>query len=222
MLMRLLYRGDYDLKYQAVADLIPPGSKVVDLCAGDCVLAAKLSGKACRYIGLELNPRFVNSACRAGVDARHFDVRTGEIPEADIVCIQSSLYHFMPDDEMLVQRMVESARLMVIISEPIVNVSASGHSLLSRLAVRATAVNGQKYPSRHTLESLTRLMDKIEPRGELVQRHKREAIFVVRTDLISSPRTHDIPDTALLQGRPSPGAECRTRHADARPSGIAV
>ena len=39
LVMRLLYGREYHRKYQAVADLIPSSSSVVDLCAGDCLLS---------------------------------------------------------------------------------------------------------------------------------------------------------------------------------------
>src|SRR6188768_1272654 len=66
LLMRLLYRGEYELKYQAVADLIPAGASVVDVCAGDCKLAEKLIGKQTSYLALEINPAFVARAVASG------------------------------------------------------------------------------------------------------------------------------------------------------------
>ena len=182
LIMRLLYRAEYDRKYQAVADLIPPSASVVDLCAGDCMLAEKLPGHASRYLGLEINARFVAWAHRRGINARSFDARADEIPPADVVCIQSSLYQFIPTEDEIIGRMIDSARDLVIISEPVVNLTSSQNSSISRLATRWTAVNGVTFPNRHTLESLTELLRRIAPRSELVERQRRDAIFVIRKE----------------------------------------
>lgn len=184
VVMRVLYGAEYHRKYQAVADLIPSGATVVDLCAGDCRLAEKLLGCGTRYIGLDVNRDFVNWAQRFSIDARLFDLRREEIPVADVICIQSSLYQFMPDEEALVRRMIQSARQLVIISEPVVNVASSTSSFLARLAVQATAVNGERFTRRHTFESLTRMLERLQPRAELVERQRRDALFIIRKDAL--------------------------------------
>jgi len=180
LVMRILYGREYHRKYQAVADLIPQDATVVDLCAGDCMLASKLGANRASYLALEINPRFVAWAQRSGIDARTFDARVDEIPLADVICIQSSLYQFIPREAELVRRMIASARKLVIISEPVVNLAASGNSLLSKLAAHATAVNGQSFPHRHTLESLGKLLTEVAPQAELVERQRRDAIFAIR------------------------------------------
>jgi hypothetical protein len=180
LVMRLLYGRDYHRKYQAVADLIPRDATVVDLCAGDCMLVSKLEGSRTKYLALEFNPRFVAWAQRSGIEARHFDARVDEIPVADVICIQSSLYQFIPHEAELLRRMIASARQLVIISEPVVNLATAGNSLLSRLAAHATAVNGQSFPRRHTLESLRQLLMEAAPQAECVERQRRDAIFVIR------------------------------------------
>jgi hypothetical protein len=180
LVMRLLYGREYHRKYQAVADLIPSSSSVVDLCAGDCLLAYQLANQSSRYLGLELNPRFVNWARRAGINARIFDLRTEEIPVADVVCIQSSLYQFIPEDAQIVQRMIDSARQLVIVSEPVVNLASSRNSLVSRIAARATAVDGRAFHRRHTFETLSATLIRVAADANLVERQSRDAIFLIR------------------------------------------
>src|SRR6266542_5817402 len=89
---------------RVVAEVIEPGSSVIDLCCGDAAIAPLLLERNCRYLGLELNPRFVQSGRRRGLDVRAWDGRSQEIPEhADVVCILSSLYQFIPGERLLVE-----------------------------------------------------------------------------------------------------------------------
>ena len=105
LVMRFLYGDEYHRKYAAVAALIPRDASVCDLCAGDCMLARIHPETTDRYLALDLNPRFVTADHRSGINARWFDARTQEIPAADVVCLQSSLYQFNPEDDRMVRRM---------------------------------------------------------------------------------------------------------------------
>src|SRR5215211_933168 len=79
--MRLLDRhADEDLRM--VADRIEPGSHVLDLCCGDAAIARLLLAKRCRYVGLELNERFVADGRR-----RRSEEHTSELQShSDLVC----------------------------------------------------------------------------------------------------------------------------------------
>src|SRR5215207_1497686 len=82
---------------RVVAEAVDSGSSVLDLCCGDAALAPLLLDKGCRYVGLELNDRFIQAARRRGLDVRAWDGTSLEIPsDADVVCILSSLYQFIP------------------------------------------------------------------------------------------------------------------------------
>src|SRR5215208_4725382 len=59
-----------------VVDAIEPGSEVLDLCCGDATLAPLLLEKGCRYVGLDLNERFVQAGRERGLDVRRWDGRT--------------------------------------------------------------------------------------------------------------------------------------------------
>src|SRR5215218_9624621 len=109
-----------------VADAIEPGSDVLDLCCGDAAIAPMLLAKGCRYVGLELNERFVSAGRRHSLDVRRWDGTAEELPEdADVVCILSSLYQFIPDERRLVEGMLRHARRKVIVSEPVKNWTTS-------------------------------------------------------------------------------------------------
>lgn len=164
MAMRLLYRSHYREKYKVVAEEIPAGSTVVDLCCGDAQIYPLLAAKGCKYIGLDINPRFVEWGREKGIDVRHWDIaKQMDMPEGDVVCIQSALYHFIPNDKQLVDRMLERARQRVIITEPVDNWTKIKISLVHKLAVALTQVHGREFSKRHTEASFNALFSEIDP-----------------------------------------------------------
>src|SRR5947209_5388415 len=124
-----------------IAGSIAAGSSVVDLCCGDARIADELIAKGCSYVGLDINRRFVESGRRRGLDIRYWDAARDDVPEADVVCMLSSLYHFIPDEQHVFDRMRSSARQMVLISEPTSNWATSESALLRRLSRSLTQVN---------------------------------------------------------------------------------
>lgn len=139
LLMRVLYRSGFHVLYAGVADHVPSGAKVVDVCAGPGTLWHEcLREKGVDYLALDFNGHFVMSARRRGARARWFDLRHEEIPEADIVVLGSSLYHFRPHEDALLARLMRAARRSVIVTEPVVNLASQGPMWLRRLAVRLT------------------------------------------------------------------------------------
>src|SRR5215204_3340727 len=155
--MRLLDRhADEDLRM--VADRIEPGSHVLDLCCGDAAIARLLLAKRCRYVGLELNERFVADGRRRGLDVRRWDGATLAIPQdADVVCMLSSLYQFIPEERSLLDEMLRHARRTIIVSEPVRNWATSDSALLRRVARTVTHVNGEVFERRLDEERLREL-----------------------------------------------------------------
>lgn len=135
-LMRVLYGGHFRDRYRALAELVPPGASVLDVCAADCYLYwGYLRQKpGISYVGLDMSPSFVRTAQRRGTDARVFNVLEDEFPAADVVIMQGSLYQFLPGAERVVDRMLDAARRHVIIAEPIRNLSDSNVPVLSALS----------------------------------------------------------------------------------------
>ena len=60
------------------------------------------------------------------------------MPEADVVVLGSSLYHFRPREDELLARLLAAARRRVIVTEPVVNVASQGPRWLRRVAARLT------------------------------------------------------------------------------------
>ena len=139
LLMRLLYGRYFARRYEAIAAEVPAGSTVVDVCAGDGYLYLKyLRAKEVQYQALDISPRFVQWMQRRGIQARQFDVWQDELPAADIVIMQASLYQFLPDAAPVVEKMLCAARQHVIITEPIRNITSSDNPVLRFVGKRLT------------------------------------------------------------------------------------
>ena len=151
-----LYGRHYSSRYKTIAELIPAGSEVLDMCCGPAVLYHRyLRHKSVRYIGLDINPGFVNGLKCRGIDGRLFDLRNeGPIPKAEYVVMQASLYHFLPNPIPIINRMTAAARKRVIISEPIRNLTHSTSPLIASIAKRFTNPGSGDQARRFTEESL--------------------------------------------------------------------
>jgi len=131
--MLALYGRHYGSRYRAIAELVPNGSSVLDLCCGPALLYHRyLRHKSVRYTGVDVNAEFIDRLTRRGVSGQVRDLRSEDaLPEADYVIMQASLYHFLPDPSPVMDRMLRAAKRQVIISEPIRNLSSSDSRLVA-------------------------------------------------------------------------------------------
>ncbi|MEU0543684.1 methionine biosynthesis protein MetW [Nocardia sp. NPDC005978] len=184
LLMRGLYGRHYGARYRAIAALIPEGAQVLDLCCGPATLYTRhLRAKSVRYTGLDLNERFVAGLTAAGADARVWDLHSAlPLPAADYVLMQASLYHFLPEPEPVLDRMLTAARQRVIIAEPIKNLTSSGNKVLARLGGRFTDPGDGASAHRFTEETLDELFrgypEHIEERSLIAG--GREKLYVLK------------------------------------------
>ena len=154
--MRLLYAGQYRATYAAVADRIPSGASVVDVCCGTARLYQDhLRQRGCDYLGLDFNGDFVMHARRRGADVRWFNLLTEPIPTADYVVMCSSLYHFGADIDAIVGKMRDAARHAVIVSEPVRNLADA--PIIGGLAAALTNPGVGSYATRFDLASFSAL-----------------------------------------------------------------
>ena len=122
LVKRAQYGRHYTDRLRAVANEVPPGSSVVELCCGPGTLYTHhLRERVSSYIGLDMNEPFIVALRRQGVDARPMDLsNTREpIPSADVTIIQGRLHNFLPDPAHIIDRMLAAAHRLAIISEPI-------------------------------------------------------------------------------------------------------
>ena len=154
--MLLLYGRHYTSRYRALAELIPAGSSVLDLCCGPALLYHRyLRSKGVQYTGLDINSNFMARLNRRGGSGQVWDLRSEEaLPSADYVIMQASLYHFLPDASPVVDRMLQAARRQVIIAEPIRNLATSDSRLLSLLGRLFTNPGVGEHSLRFTEASL--------------------------------------------------------------------
>jgi SAM-dependent methyltransferase len=183
LLMRLLYGRHYGARLQAVADEIPPGATVLELCCGPGTLYFRhLRGRVGSYTGLDVNEGFVSALRRRGVDAHVTDLAksTGALPTADVVLMQASLYHFLPDAHTLVDRMVAAARDKVVISEPIRNLASSEKPLVGLVGRRAADPGVGGHADRFTEQTLDALMARYDVSAAFLIPGGREKVYVLR------------------------------------------
>ena len=167
--MRVLYGRHYADRMRAVAEQVPAGASVVELCCGPATLYRRyLRDRAGSYTGIDVNERFVAKLRRAGLDARSIDLGDGSqpLPEADVAIIQASLYHFLPDASRLLDRMLAAARELVIVSEPVRNLASSAVPLIGTLGRRAADPGVGGHGDRFTEATLDQLM---RPYGDRVR-----------------------------------------------------
>lgn len=157
LFMRLAYGKETDAIQAAVAERIPAGASVVDVCCGTAQLyRAFLAAKECPYLGLDFNSHFVFHARKHGARARFFDVLRDPVPAGDCVTMVSSLYHFRRQAAEVLARLRAAARRSVIVSEPVRNF-AGKDTVFSRLAARLSHPGVGDSTERFTLEEFRAL-----------------------------------------------------------------
>ena len=160
LVMRVLYGRHYGGRLQAVAEQVPAGVSVLELCPGPGALYARhLRRRGGAYTAIDVNKRFVSRLRRLGAQALVRDLSSSpELPEADVVIMQASLYHFLPDAQEIVDRMVAAARVRVIVAEPIRNLASSAVPVLAALSRLTTDAGAGGHEQRFDEISLDHLM----------------------------------------------------------------
>lgn len=188
--MLLLYGRHYPSRYRAIAELIPDGSNVLDLCCGPALLYHRyLRPKNVKYTGLDINPHFIARLVKRGGGGQVWDLRSnGSLPSADYVIMQASLYHFLPEASPIVNRMLEAARKQVIIAEPIRNLTTSNSGVLSLLGRLFTNPGSGEQALRFTETSLADFFSAY--RSRVVQSFPiagdRERVYVLSASSINA------------------------------------
>jgi glycosyltransferase involved in cell wall biosynthesis len=154
LVMKALYRFQWEQTYREVAERIPDGASVVDVCAGTARIYRNfLEERGCEYLGLDYSGHLVMSARRHGVPIRRFDLLRDEVPPADYVVMCSSFYHFRSREAEIIDKLLRAARKAVVISEPVENLSSRGPSVWSRLMRRLTNPGVGEFAYRYDLAS---------------------------------------------------------------------
>jgi SAM-dependent methyltransferase len=170
-LMRALYGSGYHGRFQALADLIPEGGSVLDVCCGPATLFHRyLKQKRVRYTGLDINSTFVERLSASGGMGMVWNLDEDRpLPRRQYVIMQASLYHFLPDAAPIVERMLAAAERQLLIAEPIRNLADSQSALLAFLARKLTNPGTGDQPHRFDEARLDVLLQRYRQRGQVVE-----------------------------------------------------
>jgi SAM-dependent methyltransferase len=151
-----LYGWHYPSRYRAIANLVPIGSRVLDVCCGPALLFRRaLRERDVQYTGFDINPRFLEVVRRWGGRAVKGNLLEDRpLPTADTVIMQASLYQFLPDPAPVMRRVFAAARDQVIIAEPIRNLATSRIPFIAALAARQANAGLGDRPSRFSEDTL--------------------------------------------------------------------
>jgi SAM-dependent methyltransferase len=182
LVMLALYRSHYADRYEVMANLIPRGAEVLELCCGPGILYDRyLRNKNVRYRGLDSSKNFVSDLVRRGITAEHWDLRSSRpLPQAEYVVMQASLYHFLPNAAAVVDRMLRAAEKEVIIAEPIRNLVSSRVPIIARLSRNLTDAGAGPSASRFVEATLDQLAERYSGlvRQSFLAPGGREKIYV--------------------------------------------
>lgn len=183
--MHALYGSAYYGRFEALAQRIPEGASVLDVCCGPATLFHRyLKQKRVCYTGLDINPAFVRQVSAAGGTGLVWNLGEDRpLPRKQYVIMQSSLYHFLPDAEPIVERMLAAAEKQVLIAEPIRNLADSPNALVAFLARKLTNPGTGDQPHRFNEARLDALLKGCRSRSEVVESRLiaggREKLYVL-------------------------------------------
>lgn len=129
--LRLLHGADLDKRYHQIAEFIDKGT-VLDIGCGTGLLAKYLKPSV-KYIGIDLNERFLQYARKKGLDVLKInvlDVRS--YPRANYYIICDLLHHLNPNHHALLRELCALGGTLIV-CEPFVK----SKSKLKRLLIRA-------------------------------------------------------------------------------------
>ncbi|MFH0732354.1 MAG: glycosyltransferase [Candidatus Omnitrophota bacterium] len=159
--MQLLYGKNFYARYKAIAEYIPEHSSVIDVCCGDGYLYYDfLKPKNIEYTGLDINVAFILDAQSKKVNVRLFDVKSDPLPKAEYIVMQASLCQFIPDQNIILEKLLNSATKAVIISEPIQNLSNSRNPIISFMVRKLAKLTTGSTVERFNEKSLEELFNK--------------------------------------------------------------
>ncbi len=185
-LMLVLYGPGYFARYREIADLIPEGSTVTDLCCGPATLYHRhLKAKNVRYTGLDINARFTEDLSAKGGRGMQWDMAQHKpFPPADYLVMQASLYHFLPDPRPIVEYMLAAANRQVIIAEPVRNLTDSPNPLLAWMGRTFTNPGTGEQAHRFNESLLDRLFEPYAHAGYVESSRLiaggREKLYILR------------------------------------------
>jgi len=134
------------------------GKSTLELCCGYGELIKWIENV--EYTGMDKNPAFIHSLLNKNIRAIEGDIMKTPWPPADCLVLIDSLYHFLPQIDEFMGKVLNTPFKKAIISESIVNLSSSSYKWVAKISSWATKVDGQTYPRRFKEASLQNLFGK--------------------------------------------------------------
>lgn len=129
--MKKLYGKQFESRYSNLAEHVPAGKTITELCPGDGYLFENyLKNTNPDYSAVEWNRKFSLYLREMGVKVITQDLTKTKIPSAQVILMQGSLYQF-EDHTSMVEDIFEAAKELVVISEPIDNIVNSKNKIIS-------------------------------------------------------------------------------------------
>ena len=139
-LMGMTYGRHRGERFRAVAEWVPDGAEVLDVCCGDGALLEHLPANV-RYRGLDRSAAFLRTARQRGRPVEWFDACSQSLPKSEVVVCQVSLYQFYPRAEQMLARLFEAATRRLIVSESVWSLTRSKLPLVAPVIAWAMRAN---------------------------------------------------------------------------------
>ena len=159
--MNLLYGGGYSERFKKIELLLKKlePSSLLELCFGDTYIAAYCKRNDILWQGVDINLSFVNTAVRKGFSAWQADLScVTNLPNADVVVMSGSLYHFNEQVHPLLKLILSSSRNFIL-SEPIKNISSS-KGIIGKMGHLLSNAGKGKESFRYDENSLIQMLDR--------------------------------------------------------------
>lgn len=160
-IMDILYLGKYKKRFAAVIDQLKnvrSQARVLELCFGDIYIADFCKKAGFSWVGIDMNENFVKHAQKSGHEAYYRDLAASEdLPTADVCIMMGSLYHFHPHTATVLAKMLKASNV-VVLSEPVSNLS-SQNGLIGFLARRAANAGKGNEEFRYNATSLMAMLN---------------------------------------------------------------
>jgi hypothetical protein len=181
--MNVLYTFGYQKRLDRIISIMNgyAPERVLELCFADTYIAHYCRANQIEWTGLDINPAFVAHAKKDRFDAAEADLlKTGPLPAADLCIISGSLYHFHDQLADFLQRVL-IASPVVIVSEPVVNLSSS-KGIVGWMAQKLSNAGKGKEDFRFTAATLQDALNQLSSPLNFkfsVQGYYKKDIFIV-------------------------------------------
>lgn len=130
--MKFLYGKEmYNKRYECMAKECK-GMSILDVGCADCHLSDYFPKE--KYIGVDINERFIKISIKKGLNAKILDVLKNDIPHAECIMISGILHQLYPNHEKLIKKAMANASKRVVICEPTTHIASSKNSFISKIA----------------------------------------------------------------------------------------